>query len=226
MVKLGLGATLGLSGLAVIAVLAFVFRDKISNFFSNISGGVEGAQEIGETVGLLNRNFQSNLTATPLPEDPLFGTEGFFTKIGKSISEFKFPSFDFFPSASALPTEPQIETDLDFTSTGMAGARARQDPIIREDFSSMFDITNPQGLMGDIAQAIIPETQSQFQERAAGLAETFPEIFRSTSLSNEISFGRQLSRNQEDFESVLAAEANRAEDIFAKLFGNVQNPNF
>jgi len=35
-----------------------------------------------------------------------------------------------------------------------------------------------------------------------------------------------LSRESEDFESVLAAEARRSETIFAGLFGNVQNPEF
>jgi len=56
--KLGLGG-----GLVIAAgVLAFIFKDKISDFFSNISGGVEGAKEIGETVGILNENLQGNLT--------------------------------------------------------------------------------------------------------------------------------------------------------------------
>lgn len=48
MVKLGLGATLGLSGIAIIGVLAFVFRDKISDFFSTITGGAEAASTASE----------------------------------------------------------------------------------------------------------------------------------------------------------------------------------
>jgi len=106
-------------------------------------------------------------------------------------------------------------------------------PVSISDFINRF--TQPQVLEDDLVNvrpdiplstAIIPETQEEFQERAAGLAEMFPEIFRSTSLSPEISFGRQLSRESEDFESVLEAEARRSEAIFANLFGNVQNPNF
>jgi len=223
--------------LAALGIGLFIFKDKISGFFSDITGGAEGAASIAETGGLLARNLKSNLTLTPLPEDAIFGESGLFAGIGKFFTDFKFPSFDFFPSADALPTV--LTEDIpsgDFTGTGMAGARARQ-PTDAElgigvegfdvkGFARLGDITNPQGLLGDIAKAIVPETQSQFQERAAGLVETFPDVFRSTSLSDEISFGRQLSRESEDFESVLAAEARRSEEIFAKLFGNVQNPNF
>ncbi len=73
----------------------------------------------------------------------------------------------------------------------------------------------------------VEETQSEFQERSAAFVESFPDITRSTSLpGSEISFGRQLSRNQEDFQSILDEEARRAEAIFASLFGNVQNPDF
>jgi len=232
MVKLGLGATLGISGIAVIAVLAFIFRDKISGFFSDITGGVKGAGEIGETVGLLNRNLQSNLTLTPLPQDPIFGTEGIFAKISKGISDFKFPeitfpTFDFFPSASALPTEPQVKTDLDFTDVGMASARARQnieqEPSILPQGNIVRDLFNI-----PFAVANVEETQAEFQERAGAFVQALPEVTAFTSLPDSRTdfVRRQLSRNQEDFESILEAEARRSETIFAGLFGNVQNPNF
>jgi len=76
------------------------------------------------------------------------------------------------------------------------------------------------------AVANVFETQQEFQERSQAFAEAFPEIAFSTSLTPEITFGRQLSRESEDFQSVLEAEAQRSESIFAALFGNVQNPNF
>jgi len=74
----------------------------------------------------------------------------------------------------------------------------------------------------------VEETQAQFQERAAAFVEVLPEVTAFTSLPGAATdFIRpQLSRNQEDFEDVLAAEARRSRTIFAGLFGNVQNPDF
>jgi len=122
-----------------------------------------------------------------------------------------------------FPTEQDPSKTIDIVPDVTGGRGDRLRDVIDK---MVVDITNPKGLVGDIAKAIVPETQVEFQERAAGLVETFPDVFRSTSLTDEISFGRQLSRESEDFESVLAAEARRSEEIFAKLFGNVQNPNF
>jgi len=75
---------------------------------------------------------------------------------------------------------------------------------------------------------LVSETQAGFLERAAAFVKALPEVTAFTSLpDSRTDFVRsQLSRNQEDFESVLAAEARRSESIFAGLFGNVQNPNF
>jgi len=214
-----------------LAIGLFIFRDKISGFFSDITGGAETAAEIGETVGVLNENLLGNLKGI---QDILSG-DIFKDFKFPELPTIELPTFDFSNlfggffggngggNGQDMPTDPS-----DFTETGMAAARARQEPkVLQDDISSMFDITNPQGLIGDIAKAIVPETQAEFQERASGLAETFSDVFRSTSLpGSEISFGRQLSRESEDFESVLASEARRSEEIFAKLFGNVQNPNF
>jgi len=232
----------GLLALGALGIGLFIFRDRISGFFSDITGGLEGAKELGETTKLLNENLLSNLRGI---QDILSGDifkdfkfpEFKFPEFNFEFPTFEIPSFefpdfakqfaDFFAeiggvNGQGMPTEPG-----DFTQVGMAEARARQEPkVVTQDVKSVFDITNPQGLTGDIATAIIPETQAEFQERAAGTAETFPEIFRSTSLTDEKVFGVQLSRNSEDFDKALAAEANRSEAIFAKLFGNVQNPNF
>jgi len=119
----------------------------------------------------------------------------------------------------------------DFTDVGAAQARARQDggdtlidvatgfpgagSIVRDLIETPFAVAN------------VPETQAEFQSRSGAFAEAFPDITRSTSLPDgDIIFGRQLSRESENFQSVLSEEAARSQSIFANLFGNVQNPNF
>jgi len=229
--------------LAALGIGLFIFRDRISGFFSDITGGAKGAASIAETGGLLSRNFTSFLTATPLAEDPIFGEQGFFANISKGISDFKLPSFELpsfeLPSLPSFPPTTSVEGN--FTDTGMAKARARQESlftlprspeeIARDDpFAEvvggtvLFSTPRPET---PFAVANVEETQSEFQERAASFVQAFPDLTRSTSLpDSQITFGRQLSRNQEDFEGILAAEAARSESIFAGLFGNVQNPNF
>jgi len=231
-----------LIALGALGIGLFIFRDKISGFFSDITGGIEGAKELGETAKVLNENLLSNLKGI---QDLLSGEffkdfklpEFKFPEFNFDFPEFKFPEFNFpiveipvIPSPDVppermdvpFPTEEDPSKTIDIVPDVTGGRGDR----LRDVIDKVIDITNPQGLMGDIAKAIVPETQAEFQERAAGLVETFPETFRSTSLTDQITFGRQLSRESEDFESVLAAEARRSEEIFAKLFGNVQNPNF
>jgi len=162
-----------------------------------------------------------------------------------------FPSFEDIFGEPGVPTEPTEPTF--FGDVGMAGARARQEEAgltpaeifaIEERGApdpSLFALTTFGGGAVRVEQeqvlaepepeipfavSIVPETQEEFQERAGAFAEAFPELLGATSLSEEIVFGRQLSREQEDFESVLEAEARRSEAIFAGLFGNVQNPEF
>jgi len=228
-----------LIALAALGIGLFIFRDRISGFFSDITGGIKGAKEIGETVSVLNENLLGNLKGIQdILSGDIFKDFKFpeFTLPEFKFPEFKFPEFtlpeleipSFTPDVTPermdvpFPTEEEPTKTIDIVPDVTGGRGDR----LRDVIDKIFDITNPQGLIGDIAKAIVPETQAEFQERAAGLVETFPETFRSTSLSQDITFGRQLSRNQEDFESVLAAEARRSEEIFAKLFGNVQNPNF
>jgi len=80
--------------LAAIGIGLFLFRDKISNFFSQITGGVEGAAEIGETAGILNENFQGFLTGV---QDL---TSGKFLE-GFEFPEIKLPDFNF-PSSETF----------------------------------------------------------------------------------------------------------------------------
>jgi len=72
-----------LLALAGVGIALFVFRDKISGFFSDISGGVKGAQAFGETVGILNENLQGNLT----------GIQDIIS--GKVFENFEFPTIEF-----------------------------------------------------------------------------------------------------------------------------------
>jgi len=198
--------------LAALGIGLFIFRDKISGFFSDITGGAQGTAQIAETGGILARNLQSNLTGTPLPGDPLFGESGLFAGIGDFFSNFKLPTFEFpsFPTASA-----EIPTGSDFTDVGMAAARARDAPI------QVGPAPEPTGFIGadpieiPFAVSNVPETQQEFQLRSRQFAEAFPGTTFSTSLTDDITFGRQLSRNQEDFEPTLAEEAARSESIFA-----------
>lgn len=210
--------------LAALGIGLFIFRDRISGFFSDITGGAEGTAQIAETGGILARNLQSNLTLTPLPTDPIFGESGFFAGITNFFNNLQLPSL---PSLPSLP-EPE-GTGGDFTDVGMAAARARQtEPaIIPTGFPSEGSIVRDL-LETPFAVSNVPETQAQFQERAGAFVQALPEVTAFTSLpGSETDFiRRQLSRNQEDFEDVLAAEARRSETIFAGLFGNVQNPNF
>jgi len=219
--------------LAALGIGLFIFRDRISGFFSDITGGAEGAASIAETGGLLARNLQSNLTQTPLPEDPLFGTSGFFTNIAKGISEFKFPSFEF-PSISGFGNGRQeVEgTNGDFTDVGMAQARGRQTEGMNIEQEIMkfptegFVVADPVTI--PFAVTNVEETQAEFQERGAAAALALPNIFENTSFGSvpSVNVEQQLSRESADFGDVLAQQARQSESIFAALFGNVQNPNF
>ena len=80
MVKLGLSSKLGLGGVAVIGIVAFIFRDKISEFLSGISGGAQTVSNLGQTGNILSENLLGNLTGL---QDVL-----------KGITEFKLPSFE------------------------------------------------------------------------------------------------------------------------------------
>lgn len=136
----------GLLALGALAIGLFVFRDRISGFFSDITGGAAGTAQIAETGGILARNLQSNLTATPLPTDPLFGQQGFFTETvptaiigaGEGIGDFFggitkaisdaissiIPEADAEIAPVPIPTEPTF-----FGDVGAAESRARQEPI-------------------------------------------------------------------------------------------------
>jgi len=102
-------------GIAAVGIIAFIFRDKISDFLSNITGGAE-------TANLLGENLLSNLQGT---QDLLNNLTSFLTT--NPFENFEFPTFEFptfeFPNIFGQP-EPQPPTpgpisDPDFPLGGV-----------------------------------------------------------------------------------------------------------
>jgi len=194
-----------------------IFRKDIAEFFGSAFGeaAVEGAgAAISSGFESAGENITNFFTSLELPsfELPSFELPSF------ELPSFELPGFeDIFPPS---------EDGGDFTEVGMAGARgerggAGDEPSgFPEEFSIVAGIREPFD--------IIEETQQEFQERAGAFVEALPEVTAFTSLPGaETDFiRRQISREQEDFQALLDAEARRSETIFAGLFGNVQNPEF
>jgi len=95
--------------LAALGIGLFIFRDKISDFFSNITGGAATANILGENLLSNLQGTQDLLTGKTfqdiqLPSLPDFNLGGFFTGIT-----------DFF-----TPKEPLTETDQ-FDFSGLEG---------------------------------------------------------------------------------------------------------
>jgi len=73
-------------GIAAVGIIAFIFKDKISDFLSNISGGAATANILGE-------NLLSNLQGT---QNLLKGVNDFFTDFKlPEFPTFEFPTFEF-----------------------------------------------------------------------------------------------------------------------------------
>jgi len=137
----------GIILLAALGIGLFLFRDKISQFFSDITGGAAGAAQIAETGGILGSNLTSNLRGI----QDIFSGDIFK---GIELPSFEFPTIEL-PSfelpAVELPIIPGI-TDIftprdestDITDTPAAEGRAtdrgrsiRQTPeqMINENFN-------------------------------------------------------------------------------------------
>jgi len=218
----------GLLALGALAIGLFVFRDRISGFFSDITGGAQGTASIAELGGILSENLTSNLTLTPLPKDPIFGEMGFFANISKTISEFKLPSFELSSFA-----EPEVTGGLG--SMGGTG-------IIPEP-----EGTGGLGSMGGTGK--LPEPTSQLnlgQEQpftlaplgAQTLTSIIDKFMVTASQAANIKFIAQqggdpfatpeniFGENPPAVTSGLGLEGLTPEQIFSQLFGNVQNPDF
>jgi len=141
-----------LIALGALAVGLFVFRDRISGFFSDITGGVKGAGEIGKTVGILNENLQGNLT----------GIQDIVS--GDIFKDFKLPSIDL---SFLFPKAPLTEAEqFDFSGlpggvspkpTGQPAPPFSDAAIFAQDFPETFvPITPPQDFN---VQTTIPDQQ-------------------------------------------------------------------
>jgi len=89
--------------LAGVGIALFVFRDKISNFFSGISGGAQAVGTAGEISNTLLDNLQGNLTGT---QNALEGINEFFSQPLPTLPEVQLPqapSFNFeFPDIAGF----------------------------------------------------------------------------------------------------------------------------
>jgi len=109
--------------LAALGIGLFIFRDKISDFFSNISGGAEAVGTAGEISNTLLDNLQGNLTGQ---NDLLNSITEFFTGGGDPLPaqptpeaptfNFEFPDLGeifggLFPPAQEEPQIPQQAFD-------------------------------------------------------------------------------------------------------------------
>jgi len=238
MVKLGLGATLGLSGLAIIGILAFVFRDKISDFFSNITGGLEGAKEIGETTKILNENFQGFLTGV---QDLASGK----TFEGFEFPKLELPSFDF---SFLFPKTPLTEAEqFDFSGleggvspepTGLTPDPFRDAERFAKDFPEPFIpiVPPPDPIMQPVSQLNIGQEQP-FTEAPLGalsLSAIIDKFMVTASQAANIKFIAQQGGDPFADPSNIFGENPPAvtpgfqgltpEQIFAQLVGgNIQN---
>jgi len=209
-------------GIAVSIITTLViFRNDIRNFFGTTvpeaAGQAFGEAAVAGAGSAISSGFES--AGESITE--------FFTNI--ELPTFELPSFDFTLPTIEFPSfedvfGPSVDGD-DFTDVGMAAARARQDGAGVEPSDLISALPERESIS---AVELVPETQEGFQERAGLFVEVLPEVTAFTSLPGSATdfVRRQLSRESEDFESVLEAEARRSETIFAGLFGNVQNPEF
>jgi len=86
--------------LAALGIGLFIFRDKISDFFSNITGGVEGAASVAALGGRASEGLNVQLD----------NLDNFF----KSVENFEFPKFEF---PTFTPNE-EIDVIPDFSGRG------------------------------------------------------------------------------------------------------------
>jgi len=202
MVKLGLGASLGIGSLVALGITLFIFRDKISGFFSDITGGVKGAQEVGETVGILNENLQGNLT----------GLQDIVS--GKIFENFKFPelpSFNFeFPSFE-FPTFGGVDFGLDKIF----------DPIPTTDITetpAAIGRASDRGRITDVVKTFIPEvgilenlnvqTDVEGNQFSGGGVSFIGGTVRETPITGESTLGFIIDK--------LGVTASQAADIRAR----------
>jgi len=137
-----------LLALGALGIGLFIFRDKISGFFSDITGGAEAAATLGS-------NFNSNLQGI---QDI---TEGINTFLADPFAGFEFPTLP----AVTLPTLPAFEfptfefPNFDNIFTGIGDFIGGIFPPAEATPSAPFD--GSEGFIGPIAPPIIPTAPIQ-----------------------------------------------------------------
>jgi len=160
--------------LAAIGIGLFLFRDKISDFFSKITGGAEGAAAVGETASILGGNLTSNLTLTPLDTDPLFGKEGFFTNFSENFFGFlgeQQSNLDTFFDDSQKNLDNIFQGGSDFL--GDIGK------TITDAIDNVTDIFEPREESTDITET--PAAEGRASDRGRNIIETI-----SADLNNSV----------------------------------------
>jgi len=151
-----------LIALAALGIGLFIFRDRISGFFSDITGGVEGAASVGKTVGILNENFQGFLTGI---QDLASGKTFEDVELPKfELPKFEFPTLDF---SFLFPKPPLTEAEqFDFSGleggvspepTGKPAPPFSDAAIFAQDFPEPFVPITPQQDFN--VQTTIPDQQ-------------------------------------------------------------------
>jgi len=144
MVKLGLGATLGLSGIAIIGILAFVFRDKISDFFSKITGGAEAVATAGDITNTALDTLAGNQQGII---DSFTGLNEFIANL---FNQNQPPPETFTPP---VPNDQVIVDPIDLNKCECGG-------VIESQFGITFGVCNecqaPPGFIGPIEPPLIP----------------------------------------------------------------------
>jgi len=183
------------------------FSAAFQSLSDRISAGFAGLGTIGGTTvsPTMPPDVPTDIPPTTLPDGGLGDVDippSVLDPSGMVTSETP-PTFD----ASQFVTEEELQARLD-----------------ARDAENIPDLVN----IAHEPISLIEETQAQFQERAGAFVQVLPEVTAFTSLPDSSTdfIRRQISRNQQDFQSLLMAEAIRSETIFAGLFGNVQNPDF
>jgi len=219
------GALAAIGIVVSIITTLVIFRNDIRDFFGGIG---EGFGQIN--LPDINIGFPSlpGITLPSFPDITLPSFPDITLPSFEDVFMVPLPFVDEERMDVPFPTEEDPERTIDIVPDVTGGRAERLRGVIEEEEPIGFPLAG--SIVAGIREPfdIIEETQAGFQERAAAFVEALPEVTAFTSLPGaETEFvRRQISREQEDFQSLLEAEARRSETIFAGLFGNVQNPEF
>ncbi len=197
MVKLGLGTKLGIGTLAALGIGLFIFRDKISEFFSGITGGAETVSNLGEVGQGLSENLLGNFT----------GLQDIFKGVTDSVTDFKFPTFEFptieFPTFE-FPTFDLGGSSGDITETPAAVGRASDRGRISDIIPDVMKIFTTENL--NVQTGL--DTGQQFQ--GGGLSFIGGTV-RETPITGQSTLGFIIDK--------LGVSASKAASIRAGLLG-------